>query len=119
MFLWVMLRDSRQDRVFRALADPTRRGLIDRLGERERSVSELTELFDISQPAVSQHLKVLREANLVTERKDGRNRIYRLNTKPLVLAQRWLDGHIEFWAGGMTRLGEHLRKKHGGPKAKV
>src|SRR5258705_13540082 len=103
-----MLQSSIQDRVFRALADPTRRELIDRLGERERSVSELTDLFDISQPAVSQHLKVLREANLVAERKAGRNRIYRLNAKPLVAAQKWLDGHIAFWAGGMARLGEHL-----------
>src|SRR6185436_9130891 len=112
-----MLQDQMQDRVFRALADTTRRALIDRLGERERSVSELTDLFDISQPAVSQHLKVLRDANLVTERKEGRSRIYRLNAKPLMLAQKWLDGHVEFWASGMTRLGEHLRKKHGKPKA--
>ena len=105
--------DDRQDRVFKALADPTRRSILALLGEERRSVSDLTERFDMSQPAVSQHLKVLREAGLVTEHKAGRNRIYAFNAEPLRLAAAWLERHTDFWATRLDNLGRHLRERHG------
>ena len=73
----------------------------------------LTGRFEISQPAVSQHLKVLREAGLVSERKAGRRRIYALEAGPLALAAEWLERHMDFWASRFDNLGRHLREKHG------
>jgi DNA-binding transcriptional ArsR family regulator len=102
-----------QNEVFRALADPTRRALLAMLGEAAQPVSALTRRFEISQPAVSQHLKVLREAGLVTERKAGRNRIYALDPGPLRHAAEWLALHTDFWAARFDNLGRHLREKHG------
>ena len=102
-----------KDRVFKALADPTRRSILGLLGEESRSVADLTRHFAISQPAVSQHLKVLRDSGLVSERAEGRRRLYRLEAEPLAEARAWLDEHVLFWAGGLEKLGEHLRRKHG------
>lgn len=107
------LADDLADRVFRALADPTRRGLVSLLHERERSVRELTEAFDMTQSAVSQHLKILREAEIVNERKSGRLRIYAFNAEPLLVAQSWLTDHTAFWQSRLENLGAHLRGKHG------
>jgi DNA-binding transcriptional ArsR family regulator len=108
-----MTPDAQQDQVFRALADPTRRAILDLLREESRSVRDLNAAFDMSQPAISQHLKVLRAAELVSERKAGRLRIYELNAEPLIEAQAWLDRHIAFWTARLERLGQHLRGKHG------
>ena len=102
-----------ENAVFRALADPTRRRLLSILGEGGQPVSELTRHFDMSQPAVSQHLRVLKDARLVSERKAGRNRIYEINPQPLELAAQWLADHCDFWAARLDRLGAHLRKAHG------
>lgn len=102
-----------EDEVFRALADPTRRALLTLLGEEPRPVSDLTAHFEMSQPAVSQHLRVLKQAGLVAETKSGRNRIYRLNPDPLRLAALWLEQHVDFWATRLDNLGRHLREKHG------
>lgn len=105
--------EAAENEVFRALADPTRRALLSILGEEPQPVSALTRRFEISQPAVSQHLRVLREARLVTEHKAGRNRIYALNPEPLRLAAEWLERHTDFWATRFDNLGRHLREKHG------
>jgi DNA-binding transcriptional ArsR family regulator len=102
-----------ENAVFRALADPTRRALLSMLGEQAQPVSALTDRFDMSQPAISQHLKVLREAGLVTEHKAGRNRIYALDPEPLRHAALWLERHTDFWATRLDNLGRHLREKHG------
>lgn len=102
-----------EDQVFKAIADPTRRAIIGLLGEERASVSELQGRFAISQPAISQHLRVLREAGLVSERREGRRRIYALNAEPLELARQWLDRHTEFWVSSLDNLGRHLRSKHG------
>jgi DNA-binding transcriptional ArsR family regulator len=107
---------DKEDRIFKALADPTRRAILSLLGEERRSVSDLTERFEMSQPAVSQHLKVLRESGLVSERAEGRRRVYALEAGALAEARDWLDRHIIFWTSRLENLGEHLRKKHG-PKA--
>ena len=75
--------------VFRALADPTRRAVFERLAEGEMTVSELKAGFDISQPAISQHLRILLDAGLVRVRQDGRQRLYGLNARPLREVYDW------------------------------
>ena len=76
--------------VFEILADPTRRGIIELLAQRERSVGELIERFTLTQPAISRQLRLLREAGLVSVRPDGQRRLYSLRTEPLEEMHRWL-----------------------------
>jgi DNA-binding transcriptional ArsR family regulator len=92
-------------RVFRAVADPTRRAMIERLRGAERSVTELSRPFRMSQPAVSQHLRVLREAGLVRERQAGRRRLYRLEPGPLHGVQEWVAKQIRDPFGRVWSLG--------------
>jgi DNA-binding transcriptional ArsR family regulator len=101
------------DAVFRAIADPTRRRILDHLARREDSVLELAKDFDISLPAVSQHLKVLRRAELVQAERHGRQIVYRLNAPPLRGVALWIDSYERFWRIHLKALGAHLRKKHG------
>jgi DNA-binding transcriptional ArsR family regulator len=91
--------------VFRAVADPTRRAVLDLLAEGELAVKDLQPAFPISQPALSQHLRVLREAGLVSERRAGRLRIYRLEAEPLAGVRTWLE---RFWDERFDRLGRVL-----------
>lgn len=85
------------DLVLRALADPTRRGVFEQLGRGEAAVGELTARFDVSQPAISQHLAVLREAGLVVPRRHGRHRYYRAEPKGLLPLVDWLEHYRSFW----------------------
>ena len=94
--------------TFAALADPTRASILDALAARPRTVNEIVGMFSISQPSISRHLKVLREAELVTVEKDGRCRIYRLNPAPLREVDRWLARYRRFWSSRLDALGEHL-----------
>ena len=99
---------THRDLVFRALGDPTRRAILDRLRHRERRVSDLCEPFDMSQPAISQHLKVLSDAGLVAARQCGRERIYRLRPARLREAYDWLGHFAEFWTTKLDALGAYL-----------
>ena len=90
--------------LFRALADPTRRAVFERLAGREMSVSELKAGFDVSQPAISQHLAVLRQAGLVTERREGRNAHYRALPQALTPLAEWVDRYRAFWPERIERL---------------
>jgi DNA-binding transcriptional ArsR family regulator len=99
--------------VFGAIACATRRELLDALIRRERSVTELVEILGVSQPAVSQHLKVLREAKLVTERREGRFRFYRLHARPLREVMRWVKHYERFWDERLARLGRVLDEMKG------
>jgi DNA-binding transcriptional ArsR family regulator len=101
------------DAVFKAIADPTRRRILDHLALHEDSVLELAKDFDISLPAVSQHLKVLRRAELVQGERQGRQIVYRLNATPLLGVSRWIGSYERFWRTRLDALGSHLRKKHG------
>lgn len=96
--------------VFRAIADPTRRALLDLLARQEQSVSALVDRFEMTQPAISQHLRVLRQAGLVRQRKSGRQRLYRLDPQPLREAYDWLGHYERFWHERLRALGEHLRR---------
>ncbi len=94
--------------VFHAIADPTRRSLLEMVAEGERPVNVLAEAFDMSRPAVSQHLRVLREAGLVTERKVGRERRYRLRAAPLREVRDWVRQYEWFWKERFDALGDYL-----------
>ena len=94
--------------VFAALADPTRVRILDLLARRERSVGELVNQFDLTQPAVSQHLRVLKEAGLVASRAEAQRRVYSINPTPLRQLDRWLQRYRKFWAEELDSLERHL-----------
>jgi DNA-binding transcriptional ArsR family regulator len=94
--------------VFRAISDPTRRALLDLLRTRDRSVSELAGPFQMTQPAISQHLRVLRHAGLVKPLRVGRQRVYRLNAKPLRRVRDWAARYERFWHGKLAPRGDDL-----------
>ena len=98
------------DQTFAALADPTRRAILLRLAEGERTVNELAEPFAISLPAVSRHLKVLEQARLITRTRDGQRRRCSLRPEALENAADWLAFHRRFWSESFDRLEEELRQ---------
>src|SRR5579862_4337074 len=93
-----------QNEVFRALADPTRRAIFERLTRGEESVNGLTARFEISQPAVSQHLRSLKRAGLVRERRDGRFAAYRVEPAGLKPLVDWIEHYQAFWLDRLARL---------------
>ena len=97
-----------REAVFRAVADPTRRRVLGLLADGERSAGELHGPFTISQPALSRHLRVLREAGLVSERRLGRQRIYSLRAEPLRAVHDWVSHYERFWLERLERLGAYL-----------
>ncbi len=99
-----MYRVQREDAVFRALADPSRRAIFERLTRGEAAVKDLTARFDISQPAVSQHLAALRRAGLVAERREGRHVYYRVAPKGLRPLVDWIAHYQAFWTEHLTDL---------------
>ncbi|HVU20823.1 MAG TPA: metalloregulator ArsR/SmtB family transcription factor [Rhizomicrobium sp.] len=98
------------DLVFQALADPTRRGMIARLTRGPASVSELAEPFDMSLPAVVQHLQVLESSGLVTSEKVGRVRTCRIEPKAMTSAEDWISSQRASWEARLDRLGEYLKE---------
>src|SRR2546430_6034624 len=93
------------DRTFAALADPTRRALVARLGDRESlSVSELAQPFAMSLPAIMKHLDVLSDAGLIAREKTGRTVACRLTAKPMEQAMDWLNRYQRFWSDRLDRL---------------
>jgi DNA-binding transcriptional ArsR family regulator len=103
--------------VFHAIADPTRRAILTRLaqaGGAERSAGELSASFAMTLSAVSQHLRVLREAGLVEVRKAGRERLYRLNADPLREVAEWTRAYEGFWRDRLDRLGTFLEERDAG-----
>jgi DNA-binding transcriptional ArsR family regulator len=98
------------DLLFGALADATRRGIVERLAAGEATVSELAAPFAISLPAISRHLKVLERASLITRSHEGRWRRARLSPAPLASAATWLERHERLWAERFGRLDDHLAR---------
>jgi DNA-binding transcriptional ArsR family regulator len=95
-------------RVLAALGDPTRIRIVELLAEHERSVTELREHFSLSQPAMSQHLKVLRDAQLAQARVDGQRRVYSLRADGVDELTTWLDHVRGFWSRRLSNLDDHL-----------
>jgi DNA-binding transcriptional ArsR family regulator len=95
---------SQLDATFAALADPTRRAILARLRQGEASVSELAAPFDMSQPAVSKHLKVLEAAGLITRGRDAQRRPCRIEAGRLAEANGWLEEFRRFWEASYSRL---------------
>ena len=96
--------------VFAALADPTRRRLLELLAAGERSAGELAAEFGISRPGVSRHLRVLREAGLVRARGDGQRRLYSVDPTPLAEVAEWLAPWRAFWAQRLDALDTEVRR---------
>ncbi|HZV87278.1 MAG TPA: metalloregulator ArsR/SmtB family transcription factor [Candidatus Binatus sp.] len=99
-----MTSSDRLDATFAALADPTRRAILARLASGEASVLELAEPFEMTQPAVSKHLKVLERAGLISRSQDAQRRPRRLEAKPLAEANEWLEKYRRIWAANFQRL---------------
>ena len=106
-----MVNDSseRLTTVFLALADPTRRAILERLAHGEASGTELARPFSISVPAISKHLRVLEHANLILHRKDGRTHRFRLAASPMREAAVWLEHYRHFWETQFDSLDTYLQ----------
>jgi DNA-binding transcriptional ArsR family regulator len=96
--------------AYAALAEPSRRRILDLLREQERSVGELVAQLELSQPGVSKHLKVLRESGLVSVRPDGKRRWYGLRAEPLAEVADWLEPYRRHWSGRLDALEQHLEE---------
>ena len=94
--------------AYGALAEPHRRQILDLLRDGERPAGELVDRLALSQPGVSKHLKVLREAGLVTVRADGKRRVYRLRAEPLAEVDAWLAHYRALWSERLDHLQRHL-----------
>jgi DNA-binding transcriptional ArsR family regulator len=90
--------------TFQALADPTRRAVLDLLRGGSQPAGEIANAFPISRPAISKHLRLLRRAHLVSEQRRGRHRVYQLNPEPLRAVDTWLDRYRDFWKLNLSNL---------------
>ena len=106
-----MTDSNTMDATFAALADPTRRWMVERLLEGEATVSELAEPFDMSMPAVLKHVNKLVDAGLVTREKKGRIVTCALNPTPMDEAQAWLQKHLDFWNNRLDALDLYLQQQ--------
>lgn len=107
------------DAALKALAEPRRRAILKLVWSHEMAATDIADQFaDVTRPAISQHLTVLKEAQLVTERRDGTRRLYRANTRTMAELRAFLD---DYWTSGLERLRDvaeaaQARKRHGGKK---
>jgi DNA-binding transcriptional ArsR family regulator len=104
----VAARAGTSEAVFRAVADPTRRAILDRLRRGARPVNEIARAFDVSRPAISKHLRLLRHARLVVERRRGRSRLYALDPRPLLELDDWLADYRNALGPALARLKAHV-----------
>jgi DNA-binding transcriptional ArsR family regulator len=106
-----MSRASAHADVFRAIADPTRRAILDRLRAGPTAVNALAREFARSRPAISKHLRVLRQARLVSEERAGRERLYQLQPASLQQVLGWIEGYRGFWQVSLTNLKRYVEDK--------
>lgn len=98
--------------TFHALADPTRRAVLDLLRRGAKPAGQIAEAFPISRPAISKHLRQLRRARLVVEHRSGRHRLYQLNAEPLKAVDSWLDHYRNFWQANLTNLKAFVEQEY-------
>src|SRR5437899_10403714 len=113
------MQANRLDATFAALADPTRRSILARLASGEASVAELAEPFDMSQPAIPKHLKVLERAGLISRGREAQRRPRRLEPRPLAEATDWIERYRRIWEGNYQRLEAVLEELKGKQKKTV
>ncbi|HTT24289.1 MAG TPA: metalloregulator ArsR/SmtB family transcription factor [Candidatus Sulfotelmatobacter sp.] len=97
-------RARNNEAIFHALADPTRRAVLDLLRRGAQPAGQIADAFPVSRPAISKHLRLLRRAHLVREHREGRNRIYQLNPEPLRAVDSWIEQYRVFWAASLNNL---------------
>jgi DNA-binding transcriptional ArsR family regulator len=103
--------------TFQALADPTRRAVLDMLRRGSQPAGQIASSFPVSRPAISKHLRLLRRAHLVREHREGRHRVYQLNPEPLRAVDSWIGQYRQFWVESLNNLkafveSEHARETH-------
>jgi DNA-binding transcriptional ArsR family regulator len=98
--------------TFQALADPTRRAVLDLLRSGTQPAGQIAEAFPISRPAISKHLRQLRKANLVVETRSGRHRVYQLNAQPLKAVDHWLGHYRQFWQMNLGNLKSFVEQEY-------
>lgn len=95
---------SKSEATFQALADPTRRAVLDLLSRGSQPAGQIASAFPVSRPAISKHLRLLRRAHLVREHREGRHRVYQLNPEPLRAVDSWIEQYRRFWTASLTNL---------------
>jgi DNA-binding transcriptional ArsR family regulator len=100
-----------REQAFHALADPTRRAVLDLLRQGSQPAGEIARAFPVSRPAISRHLRQLRKAHLVVEHRRGRHRYYHLNPEPLKAVDSWLEQYRSFWQSSLTNLKAFLEQE--------
>ena len=98
--------------TFQALADPTRRAVLDLLRRGNQPAGQIASAFTVSRPAISKHLRLLRRARLVRERRQGRNRVYQLNPEPLRTVDSWINQYRSFWSASLSSLKVFVEAEH-------
>ena len=104
------VRDA--EATFQALADPTRRAVLDMLRRGSQPAGNIAGAFPVSRPAISKHLRLLRRAHLVREHREGRNRVYQLNPEPLRAVDSWLEHYRSFWSASLANLKALVEAEH-------
>jgi DNA-binding transcriptional ArsR family regulator len=105
--------------TFQALADPTRRAVLDLLRSGARPAGQIADAFPISRPAISKHLRQLRKARLVVESRSGRHRVYQLNAEPLRAVDTWLGQYRQFWQMNLNSLKSFVEQEHARELAEI
>src|ERR1700739_2514137 len=98
--------------TFQALADPTRRAVLDLLRRGSQPAGQIAGAFPVSRPAISKHLRLLRRAQLVREHREGRNRVYQLNPEPLRVVDSWIEQYRIFWTHSLNNLKAFVEAEH-------
>jgi DNA-binding transcriptional ArsR family regulator len=98
--------------TFQALADPTRRAVLDLLRRGSQPAGQIAGSFPVSRPAISKHLRLLRRAHLVREHREGRHRVYQLNPEPLRAVDSWLEHYRSFWTASLSSLKAFVEAEH-------
>ena len=98
--------------TFHALADPTRRAVLDMLRRGSQPAGQIAEAFPISRPAISKHLRQLRKAHLVVETRSGRHRVYQLNAEPLKAVDSWIEQYRQFWQMNLSNLKSFVEQEY-------
>ena len=101
-----------REATFQALADPTRRAVLDLLRRGAQPAGQIASAFPVSRPAISKHLRLLRRAHLVREHREGRNRIYQLNPQPLRAVDSWIEQYRVFWAASLDKLKSFVESEY-------